>query len=246
MTFVSVANMAIHSNIGITFTDENYVGRACPLKFYDDGFEGMIWDCAHQCEPGLYKLSDDSPMVFSFYPTKNIASCEGGMIATNDKELVKWLRKARCHGMDRVGYSWDYTVDFQGWKMNMNGLQAALAMEQLNTFKELNQYRWNIVNKYNSALGHINTGNHLYRIEVENRDGFMKAMLEQGIECSVHFKPIHLQPAYYNDNNAKLPNVERLGEHTVSLPLWPQMTTEEVDYVITNTLNYLKKYGKAS
>lgn len=243
MTFVSVANTIKNLGVELQFRDEVSPGRAYAIKTD----KGYIVDSAHEAYEDQYKdldeLSDGDPIaaaVYSFYPTKNIASAEGGMIVTDDDELAAKLRLARSHGMKRDGYSWDYTVEFPGWKMNMNSIQAVLAIEQLKHIDDNNELRNEIVLRYDKAFGQKNNaiGNHIYKLKVDNRDKFIEYMAEQGISCSVHFKPIHTQPAYSEFADQEFPNTMEDFETNVSIPLWPQLTLEEVNYIIEKVYEY--------
>lgn len=190
MTVPLVANTIIHSGTWLKFRDDTrWVGRSYELEGFD------IIDSAHEV-----KKRDDwdknKLVCYSFYPTKPVCSADGGMICTNDEDAVKWFRSARMYGRakaeTKVKNSWEYTIDFPGWKMNLSDIQAAIALNQLRKLPEIDRLRQGIVNFYNKRLGILNTGLYLYRINVPNRDAFVPWMLDQGIECGVHFAPLHL------------------------------------------------------
>lgn len=233
LTFASVANVILHCNARLEWEDESYVGRAYYLK---NNRVYRVVDSAHQIERGIYHDFPGSLMSFSFYPTKQISSCEGGMIALNDHYAMEWLEKARWHG--RHGGGFVYSIDIPGWKMNMTDIQAAIALVQLKKLDDMNRQRRDIVAYYNRELGEHCTSLHLYTIEVDNRNAFISFMDEKGINCSVHFyTPLHEQPAYKEFKRC-LPKTETISKHIVSLPLYPSMTKEEVDYVI----KYVKEW----
>jgi len=198
-----------------------------------------IQDSAHRVERDQFR-GQAGMACFSFYPTKNLASCEGGMIVTNDKEQADWLRLARSHGQTKDNYKryaiggsdhWEYSIDFPGWKMNMTDVQAAIALVQLEKMDKMNKKRRRIVHKYNTAFNMNRKGLHLYPIEVDNRKDFIARMHEKGVSCSVHFLPLHTMPAY-KEYYEPLPMTERIGKRLVSLPLYSSMTDKEVNYVI--------------
>lgn len=227
LTFASVANVVLHCGAKIDWEDESYVGRAYFLK-HNRPFK--IVDSAHQIERGIYRDFHGSLMSFSFYPTKQISSCEGGMICTNDYYAMEWLEKARWHG--RKGGGFVYSIDYPGWKFNMTDIQAVIAMVQLKKLDDMNRKRRTIIDYYNKELGENCTSLHLYTIDVDNRDEFLTFMDNNGINCSVHFyTPLHLQPAY-KEFKRPLPRTEVIANHTVSLPLYPDMNQDEADYVI--------------
>jgi len=225
-TFVSVSNMIIKSGKRIYFTDEIHVGNAYQLRPIP------VWDCAHEIY--FQKNFESGLFCYSFYPTKLIASCEGGAIATDDEFLYRKLRLLRNHGMERKGFSWDYSVERIGYKMTMNNIQAAIARVQLKKLPELNEQRQKIVDIYNKELELTNTSLHIYpvQVEAERRNEIMQKLEDEGIETSVHFKPIHKQPAYVRMMpNLVLPKSEEWGNTEISLPLWAGMTDKEVKHI---------------
>lgn len=228
LTFASVANVIVHTGAEIDWEDENYVGFAYRLK---NNRPFQIVDAAHQCEWGIYKDFAGSLMSFSFYPTKQLSSAEGGMICTDDHYAMEWFEKARWHG--RAGNGFKYSIEMVGWKYNMTDLQAAIARIQLQKLDRMNRQRKHIINYYNRELNHDCKSLHLYTIDMENRDEFIRYMDRHGINCSVHFyTPLHLQPAYKEFNIKPMPKTEEKARKTVSLPLYPDMTKEDVDVVI--------------
>lgn len=246
MTFVSIANTIKNLGIELQLRDELSPGVA--YQIITD--KGVIMDSAHEVYAGQFSefyeipIDDDKELlaaVYSFYPTKNIASCEGGMIATDDDDLASELRLMRSHGMVRNGYDWNYNVQKIGWKMNMNSLQAVLALEQLKLVEENNQKRLDICMLYDKAFGQnwATESNHIYKVKVDHRDNFILAMKDKGIECSMHFKPIHTQPAYSEYRDLPFPKTMKSFETMVSIPLWPQMTNKQVNYVIHQINDYL-------
>lgn len=195
----------------------------------------VIEDSAHRINRNSYR---GNPTCFSFYATKNMTTGEGGMIATHDEKLVEWLNKARRHGMSKDAWKrmstsqWEYVIEFCGWKANTTDIQAAIGIEQLKKLDYMNELRQRIIDRYNKGFCLRRTGLHLYPIRVNDRDKFMQIMKEKGIGCSVHFLALHKMPAYRKWNTRKLPVTEELSRQFVSLPLFPGMTMEEVDYVI--------------
>jgi len=227
LTFASVANVVLHCGAAIEWEDVNYVGNAYYLK---NNRVFKIVDSAHQIERALYHDHRGALVSFSFYPTKQLSSAEGGMICLNDHYAMEWLEKARWHG--RKGGGFDYSIEMPGWKHNMTDVQAVIALVQLSKLDDMNRKRRMLVNYYNKELGENINSLHLYTIEVENRDEFLDFMDARGINCSVHFyTPLHLQPAYKAFKTC-LPATEYLAKHTVSLPLYVDMTEEEINYVI--------------
>lgn len=230
VTFVSVANSIIQSGAEVNFVDEIHVGHAYQLK------PCPIWDSAHELEKNCFHGGLD---CYSFFPTKNLGSLEGGMITTDNLRWAEWLRRARTFGEKPGRFTWDYTVMFPGWKMAMTEVQAAVGLAQLKKLDGLNQRRKVIIERYNKAFNLSNSSLHIYPIFVKNRKEFIQQMARLGIQTSVHYKPIHLQPAYRS--NLSLPKSEEWGRREVSLPLYPELTMEQVDFVCQAVLKYRKQ-----
>ena len=212
----------------------NLLGNLSGQKF------AAIIDSAHRIIRG--DLRDTDPLqlwCYSFYATKNMSTINGGMIATNNEEAAVWLRRARDHGISKgtteryKDGDCLYSIDFVGWREKSDDVHAAIGIEQLKKLDGFNKERERVVNRYNELLGLKRTGLHLYPILVEQRPVFLKIMRENGIGVSVHFLPLHKMPGYKKwSKGVVLPNTEYIGEHEVSLPLYPQLTNEEIDYVV--------------
>lgn len=189
---------------------------------------------------------------FSFYAIKNMTTGEGGMIALKDKGIADWLRKARLHGISSDAWkryqkdsSGIYQVEFPGWKYNLTDMQSAMGIVQLKKLDSMNEKRRKIVRRYNDRLEQNldRQANHLYPILVNNRKEFMSYFKGLSIGFSYHFPPLHLQPAY-KDKNKHLPVTEFVGSRVITLPLYPDMTFEQVDYVAKHVMLWWEKYGK--
>lgn len=175
---------------------------------------------------------------YSFYATKNMTTGEGGMITTSSQKVADWLRQARLHGLSRdawkrysISSKWTYTVEFAGFKFNTTDLNSALGRVQLKRLDKFEKRRKKVVVLYNRLLGLKNTGTHLYPILVENRDKFFEYMKKNGIGCSFHFTPLHLQPAFKRYAKGKLPVTEYVGSRVVTLPLDSVITDLEVKLI---------------
>lgn len=193
---------------------------------------------------------------FSFYATKNITTGEGGAITLNDELLANRLRSLSLHGISKDAWkryssdtSWHYEIEDFGWKYNMTDIQAALGIPQLQRLdqfvttrrkyaqiynQELSQFPGSVVVPYESP--NVKHTYHLYPLLVEkDRNGFIEKMHQQGIECSVHFIPLHIHPIYGREFGLKwgdFPNAEWVYEREVSLPLYPMMSEEDVWRVV--------------
>ncbi|AKB79722.1 Bacillosamine/Legionaminic acid biosynthesis aminotransferase PglE [Methanosarcina horonobensis HB-1 = JCM 15518] len=193
---------------------------------------------------------------FSFYPTKNMTTGEGGAITTNNDEFVDKLKSLRLHGISKDAWkrysnqgNWYYEIEDCGWKYNMTDLQAALGIPQikkLDTFCDIRKKYADIYTKSLCRIEGIITpyedldAKHVYHLyplllEKYNRAKFIEEMGKRNISCSVHFIPLHLHPFYKNQFGFKkgdFPNAEWLYEREVSLPLYPKMKIEDVRSVI--------------
>ena len=256
LTFTATAEVVVHNDLALEFGDvnEDYCItphlNSLPVHLMGNRAKGgaLIYDSAHRIEKGDVKGSG-ALWCYSFYATKNITTIQGGMIATNNDEADKWLRLARDHGVTsgtteryKKG-KWEYDIEFVGWREKADDVRAAVGIEQLKKLPIITGARNYLVSEYNKAFAKTHKGNHLYPILVNDRDVFMKYMNEKEIQCSVHFLPLHKMKAYktfYHDEN--LNNTEFLGEHLVSLPLYPGLSKDEMDYIIDSVLKSKQLY----
>jgi dTDP-4-amino-4,6-dideoxygalactose transaminase len=192
--------------------------------------------------------------VFSFYATKTITTGEGGMITFADPGIAKKARALRLHGIDRdvfcrdqiVGASWRYEVVAAGFGYNMMDMVAAIGIVQLKRARGLHQARARLWDAYDAALADLpivlppkaRRGDlhscHLYAIRLSDdapidRDTFITEMARLGVNCSVHFIPLHLHRFWRETlhvSEEMFPNAQRAFERVVSLPLFPSMTID--------------------
>jgi dTDP-4-amino-4,6-dideoxygalactose transaminase len=205
------------------------------------------------------QLSDAS--CFSFYATKNMTCGEGGAIAVNDTTLTEKLRLLRLHGMtktaadrEREGYQhWDMVE--LGWKYNMDNIQAALLLPQLERLERNWQKRRALVERYSRGLdgipgvrrpathASVKHAHHLFPIWVEPalRDATILELQRRKIGIVVNYRAIHLLTWFREHLGFKpgiFPNAEHIGDSTLSLPLYPTMPLEQVDRVIQSIRDY--------
>jgi perosamine synthetase len=227
MTFASVASCVVHAGGELGWLDECWSGSRYALVS-NNSKPGVIYDSAHALHRGDMSKRDNDLVCYSFYPTKNLSGAEGGMVATNNKEYAEWLKKARWHA--RVGKSWDYVIEFPGWKMNMTDIQAAIGIEYLKRIDGEATLRKRLLIIYNNLLGTSIRSDHIFQTIVNKRADFVNFMEDNGVECSMHFKPVHKQPAF-KEYYKKLPKTEHFEKYAVSLPLFPSMKETEVEEV---------------
>ena len=222
----------------------------------------VIEDAAHSLEAewnGKKSGHYGDFACFSFYATKNITSGEGGAISAKDHESVDLLRKLRLHGLEtsaadrHTNHFEQYDVSVFGWKYNMDNIHAAILVEQVKRIDTLLARRREIYDRYKEALGGVEGiglqevrpeayhACHLFTILVDpkKRDTIMKGLQDRGVGISINFHPIHLMTYYmdrYGYKKGMFPVAEEIGSRTISLPLYPKLSDEEVSYVIDMTL----------
>lgn len=196
--------------------------------------------------------------VFSFHPVKHIACGEGGMVTTNNEELYQKLLMLRTHGITKENMSenhggWFYEMQTLGFNYRLTDIQSALGITQLHKNNEGLVKRNEIAKKYKDAFQDIikfqelprNTYNahHLFVIEIEDRKGLYDYLRENGIYAQIHYIPVHTLPYYktIGYGGADLSNAENYYNKCISLPMFPTLTKEEQEFVITNVFNYVEQ-----
>jgi dTDP-4-amino-4,6-dideoxygalactose transaminase len=209
-------------------------------------------------------VGSGSAVCFSFYATKNLPIGEGGMVTSDDPDRVAWMRRARLHGMSQdawrrylPGGSWRYDVAESGLKANMSDVQAAIGRAQLRALPDWQQRRAVLAARYDDNLRGVpgvqlphrpepGAGRHawhLYAIQVGGgaRDDLARQLAERGVGTSVHFIPVH----HFSHFAALvppggLPGADSLFERLLSLPLYPRLTTAQVDHVATAVVDVIE------
>ena len=123
----------------------------------------------------------------------------------------------------------------------MTNVQAAVGIDYLKRIDSESKAKMQLVDLYNEMLGTDIKSDHIYQTVVNRRDEFAQFMAEKGIECSMHFKPVHMQPAF-KKSYKKLPKTERLSKFNISLPLFPSMTEVEVEEICDLLKKWNEKY----
>lgn len=241
ITYTASASVIVESGRNPNFVDveNNLLAKDKPFIAVNLGgqrypIDVPIIDSAHRIEKNDC-INSNAIWCYSFYATKNMTTGYGGMACTNNEEQYKALKTIQNDG--RIKSKPTYSVQLAVGGRDMNDIAAAMGLEQLKKLPAMTARRNEIVKIYNAKLGLNWSGNHLYPILVNNREDFIDRMAKVGIQCSIHFKPLHKEPAYKKyAKEIALPNAEYLGEHLVSLPIFPQMTDEEVEYVANEVL----------
>jgi dTDP-4-amino-4,6-dideoxygalactose transaminase len=201
-----------------------------------------------------------SVTCFSFYANKTMTTGEGGMAVTDDQQLADRMRCMSLHGLSkdawnrfRTGASWDYKIVAPGFKYNLTDIAAAIGIHQLERAEEMRKQRAAIARFYIERMSHIEEIElppdppdrvhawHLFSIRLHldrlamDRNTFIQELNRCGIGTSVHWRPLHLHPYYVDEfgwNAADFPVATREWERLVSLPLFPGMETDEMEYVV--------------
>lgn len=224
----------------------------------------VVEDAAHAL-PATYggeligRLDSDI-VVYSFYATKTITTGEGGMVVTRDAELAKRCRVMRLHGMSRDAFdrytstkpAWHYDIIAPGFKYNLTDIASSIGIHQLRKVWSFQKKRQQMAEFYDKNLAdlpiilppHSLKGDvhawHLYAIRLHqdcgiSRNEFIQRMSDNGVGCSVHFIPLHIQPYWrdtYNLNPTDFPNALAAYENEVSLPIYTKMTTDDQERVV--------------
>ena len=221
----------------------------------------IIEDCAHAIGGKLNKKhvgTFGDAGCFSFYPTKNLTTFEGGMVITNSKKISETIKTLRNHGItksyqDRFtkGKPWEYDVSIPGYNYRLDEIRATLGISQLKRITQNNLKRKKAALYYNSRLKNTKSiitpkilkdedhACHLYVLKFKrqgkfSRDNLFTKLLKNGIRSSVHYKPLHTFTAY--KKNAKifddLINTKEIYKEIISLPLYPQITRKQQDLVL--------------
>ena len=205
----------------------------------------VIEDCA-QAHGATYQGKKAGSLgdvaAFSFYPSKNLGALgDAGMVITSNETVTNRAKILRNYGQDGK-----YHHVFKGTNSRLDEIQAAILDTKLAFLDSWNSRRQEIAEQYLEGLKNCNIDLpysvkhgqhawHLFVVRVANREQFRQKLAESGVDTGIHYpSPVHLQPAYeeYKDQGKYLPTTEKQASHLVSLPIFPELTNEEVNYVI--------------
>jgi perosamine synthetase len=240
----------------------HYGGQPCDMheitEIAEDSKILVVEDCAHSLGAAYRNRRTGSIGIagcFSFYPTKNITTIEGGMITTNDEKRARKAKLLREHCMTTTAFEredWSYDILDLGYNYRMNEVQAALGTSQLTRVDKANGARIDLAGYYDSSLRGIegivlprileerSHVYHLYAIRVKkdqyglSRDELYAQLRAQGVGLSVHYTPLHLLTHFKEISGAKFgdfPVAETAYQEVLSLPLFPTLTRPQIDRV---------------
>ena len=197
--------------------------------------------------------------TLSFHPVKNICTAEGGAVTTNDSKMIDRVRLMRSHGMRKdsadFGFeegAWAYQMSEVGYNYRITDIQCALGISQIARLSAIKTRRRELHDLYGELLSGIKTiisprvpsGQspcpHIYTVQftegAKRRRQIYDFLASRGIQCQVHYIPVHLQPYYrdkYGYGRGKCPAAEKYYEGCLSLPMYPDLSDEEVKRIVT-------------
>lgn len=210
----------------------------------------------HDVYVGAGQYSDIT--IFSFHPVKIVTTAEGGMALTNDAQLAQKMDLLRSHGVTRnqdlmskePEGPWYYQQVDLGFNYRMTELQAALGVSQMHRLEQFVAKRHDIAKVYNKILQDLPvvlpyqlpetySGLHLYVIRLKldeiskTRKEVFELLREKGIGVNVHYIPVHTQPYYENlgFKQGDFPEAESYYASAISLPMYPDLTQTQIDYI---------------
>ncbi len=228
----------------------------------------VIEDCAH-CPGGEYKgrklgtIGDIG--CFSFEEKKGMTTGDGGMLCSGDPELIEPLRAKRWVGIDKDTWKreskytktafndpmhWYYEVATLGYKYNMNDLMAAIGLVQLKKLDRMNQRRREVIQRYLDKISYLedvkplfpydlkSSSYWLFGVRFPNRNHLILHMKKRGIATGVHYMPLTLHPLF-KPFRSKTPIIDKIWPLMVTLPLFVDMTDDQIDYVASALREYL-------
>lgn len=221
----------------------------------------VIEDCAH-CAGGIYKSKRLGTWgdigCFSFEEKKCMTTGDGGMLSSDDIDLLEPLGAYRWVGIDKdtwkraAGYTsqedvsarhWYYEVAVLGYKYNMNDLMAAIGLAQLKKLDWMNEQRRRAIKRYLHGIKDCqkiqpllpyqleDSAYWIFGVRCDKRDDLIIHMKQRGIATGVHFLPLPMHPLF-RDFEEPIPIAKEVWEKIVTLPLFPDLTDEEIDYVV--------------
>ena len=226
----------------------------------DNNLKG-VEDCAHA--GGTFHKSKHVGTIgntgcFSFYPTKNITTAEGGMVTTNSKEIAEKIRQLRSHGMTKSlksryssEYPWVFDIVEPGYNYRLDEIRAALGVTQLKRIKKINELRKKASLYYHKNLKNIpgiilpdmvrdrSHSYHLYTIRVTkpyklSRNQLFKKLKNNGIRTTVYWMPIHEYSAYRKFvKKSNINNTIKIYNEILALPLFPKISKKHQENVIS-------------
>lgn len=246
---IDLANVTpeVDSLVGV-----HYAGLPMDLAHLPTRPRILIEDAAHALgsstpQGPVGNCASSDMTVFSFHPVKPITTAEGGLVTTNDEDLADRLRRFRSHGIVREsGDTWMYDAVEVGFNYRMNEMQAALGLSQLSRLELFIDRRNAVADRYRELLTDVPVilppaapngfrhGYHLFAIRVPNRAEVFRIMRSRGIGVQVHYVPVHHHTVSRDIElpSGGFPVSDDVYAGLISIPLFPDLTDEQQDYVV--------------
>ena len=190
---------------------------------------------------------------FSFFPTKNITTTEGGMLTTNNKKYYLEIKKLIAHGInkDRKKFFWHRVADLPGHNFRLPNHLAALGNSQLKKLNKFNLMRRSIAKKYNNFFSKMpnffevqevkKKYTHSYQmysvlVKKNKRNSLLYFLKKKGVDASVHFDPPLHKQAYLKKYSKKLKFTEKLSQQILTLPIYPDLSQKNLSFIL-NKIN---------
>lgn len=250
---ISVVHYAGHS---VDMKKVYEIAKKYNLKVVEDACHALGGEYENE-KIGSCKYSDAT--IFSFHPVKHITTGEGGAVLTNDRKAYEKLLMFRNHGITKKDFlnesegDWYYEMQFLGFNYRMTDIGASLGLSQLKKLDYFIKKRREIADTYNETFKdnpyfdlpvekkYAKHAFHLYpirlKIKTKRREIFDK-LRQNGLGVQVHYIPIYWQPYYQNLGYKKglCKNAEDFYQREISLPIYPAMKKDDIDYVIKKVL----------
>jgi dTDP-4-amino-4,6-dideoxygalactose transaminase len=186
--------------------------------------------------------------AFSFYPTKNLGALgDAGAVLTRDPAIADQARLLRMYGWRQR-----YVSDLHSTVSRLDEIQAALLSVKLAHLDDWNAARQRLAGRYRAGLRGLvelppeDGVFHLFVVRSSERDALRAFLAERGVGADVHYPlPAHLQSPYasYGGGPGSLPQTERLAQEVLSLPIYPELSDEDADYVVSQVRAFSASYG---
>jgi len=249
----SIWELAVKNNLKVIEDASHAIGAS----YIHQGIPFKVGSCAHS-----------HMTCFSFHPDKHITTGEGGAITTNDEDLYQVLLQLRSHGITkdpehliRDDGPWYYEMQELGFNYRITDFQCALGLSQLTKLDGFVARRMEITRSYYEAFrlmdeiilpqqgNNVTSSWHLYIIQLKTlgRRKVFEQLQKKGLGVQVHYIPVHFHPYYnkkYRFKKGDFPKAEQYYERAISIPLFPGMSGDDVDYVVgslTETITELSE-----
>lgn len=229
------------------------IGKKYNLRLIEDSAEALGAEYKGKRAGSLGEVG-----VFAFYPNKQITTCEGGVLVTDNEELARLARSIRSQGRGENGEWLDH--ERLGYNFRMDELSSALGCSQMERIEEILDKRTKVARMYGEKLAEIEEVEvpyiapyvsrmswFVYVIRLEkgiDRNKVIKYLNKEGVQCKPYFTPIHLQPFYqkmFGYKEGDFPVTEDVAGRTIALPFFNNLKEEQIDYVVSKLKEGIKR-----